>query len=403
MPNNRYTISDTEIVRPAEPLSQGLPILGFAGSYEVMEGWQAIITENGEFRTILGPGRHSLRDFSFWSNVKAIAVDTRRRTLAISSKGDFTISKPVPVQVDLEMSVEYQIVAPQRVALEIERPLTGLFDRALTVAKDVIARLTVDETRTQAIAIGEAILHSLHRLHLNQVLGLDVSSVLITRIAPQATEGDVLAGVDLTDYTAVRDWQRDSAMLQNTRVTWQWLLMHRPEVAQQLIAQHGDMAKLMFEKTGDPASAYLNAPVGSSPLSMGGGIPNLVPPGLFAGSQQPPLGSTSQAPQIASPQYLQERLREEEKQLESISGLKVRTKPGKMAGSYDLHLQFKSSAGKTVDIYMVCPANYPHEPPISIEVDLDKQPIAFRSQVAGSWHSTRYLIEIVREVQRHLP
>jgi len=130
MANNRYLISDLDIVRPAQLLDKGIPLPGLHGRYVVEEGWRAVITEGGAFKEILKPGHHFLNKYNFWRDVKAIEVDTRIQTLNVSTSGEFTIAQPIPVGIDLDLAVEYRVSDPRRVALEVKTPLTSLVSGA---------------------------------------------------------------------------------------------------------------------------------------------------------------------------------------------------------------------------------------------------------------------------------
>ena len=149
MANNRHLISDFDIMRPAQLLDKGLPLPGLSGRYVVDEGWVAVVTEGGGFKEILKPGTHFLNKYRFWRDVKATAIDTRIQTLSISTTREFTIAQPVPVEINLDLSVEYRVADPRRVTLEVKTPLTSLYDRVVQAVRGAVAYATIEEIRTQ--------------------------------------------------------------------------------------------------------------------------------------------------------------------------------------------------------------------------------------------------------------
>jgi hypothetical protein len=408
MPTNRAFINDGDVVRPAQLLDRGLPLPGLRGRYVVEEGWCGIITEGGVFKESLPPGQHSLGKYRFGRDVKATAVDCRLQTLTVSTTQEFTIARPTLVQIDLDLAIEYRIADPRRVALEIKTPLTSLYDRVIQAARDVVVHATHDEIRTQGAGIAVATLDRLHALNLPRHLGIEVFNVLVTGIKARGTDGNALATQAMKEYTTFRDWQLDGAMTQQSQVTWAWLLRHRPEIANQLIAEHGMNARLLVEQGVLDPARLLNQPVGSSlggqtnPSDLLGGMGT--PPGFFGGgadaSQNTGFG---QPPQLAPGSTIQDRIREEQEYLAREPGVSVEARPRKNSqgspdGSYAVKVILPRSSGGQITVYFVCPAGYPQAPPVSIEVDVNGQPTPFQSSIMRRWNG-HYLVEIIREVK----
>ncbi len=409
MPNNRALIVDAAIMRSPQVLDKGLPIPGLAGSYVVDAGWCAVITEGGMFREILGPGQHSLARFSYFRDVKAISVNTRLQHLDLKTVGEFTISRPVPVQINLDLAVEYRVADARRVALEIQSPLTSLYDRTLQAVRSVVAYATVEEIRTQGEGIASATLQRLQAMQLAAVLGLEVLNVAVTTIKATDTTGDVLATQSLKEFTTLRDWQIDSAMTQQSRVTWEWLLIHRPEIAQQLITTHGVLAKEMIDRGLLDPSGFLNQPAGggmpANPASLLGslGVPGL-PAGSFTQSGLAPA-TGSPAAQLPAAGNVHSRMSEEVDLLRAMPGAAVETRPGTDArgipdGSYDVRFSAPRISGGQFVVYFSCPAGYPQSAPV-VSVEVDGQELPFRSSVVAHWLS-QYLVEIAREVKQYV-
>ena len=281
MSNNRHLINDFDIVRPAQLLDKGLPLPGLSGRYVVEEGWCAVITEGGAFKEILKPGTHFLNKYRMFRDLKAIAVDLRIQPLHISTQHEFTISQPVPVEINLDLAVEYRVSDPRRVALEVKTPLTSLFDRVIQAVRGAVVYATVDEVRTQGEGIARTTLQSLQAMQLPKVVGIEVLNVLVTSIKATDAGTDVLAQQTMKEYTTVRDWQVDSMMIQQSQMTPEWLMVHRPEIYQQLIAGNLEVLKEMIDKGLLDPAGFLNQPTGATPVDplklMSSFIPGMGP------------------------------------------------------------------------------------------------------------------------------
>lgn len=415
MPNNRHLVNDFLIVRPSELLETGLPIPGFGGRYTVEEGWQAVITVNGAFREILPAGRHGLDRYGLWRDVKATLVNTRIQSLLVATTREFTIAKPTPVQIDLDLSVEYQVVDPRRVALEVQTPLSGLYDRVINAVRSAVAYATYEEIRTQGEGIAATTLQRLQALNLPAVLGIEVSQVMTTSIKALGTEGDVLASYGMETFKRYQDWQLDNSMIQQSRVSWEWLLVNRPEIAQQMINTHGMLAKELVDKGALDPAAFLNAPVGNpgaapglNPLgSLLSPFGQMLPNAQQPQTPQPQSGQTSGVtPQLTGKVDLQMRLQEEHQLLTSqIPNAQIDFKAnsgsfGRPDGSYAVRIVMPRSAGGTIEIYLTCPADYPARPPVGLEVEVNQQPVAFQPSALQRWVG-QYLLEIAREVKSY--
>ena len=82
--------------------------------------------------------------------------------------------------------------------------------------------------------------------------------MIVTSIKATDVHEDALAAQDMKEYKKARDWQLDSQITQNSQVTWEWMLINRPEVAQQLISTYGSLAKEMIERGAIDSSGLLN-------------------------------------------------------------------------------------------------------------------------------------------------
>jgi hypothetical protein len=415
MANNRHLVDDFDIVRPSQLLNKGLPLPGLSGSYVVDEGWCAVITEGGAFKEILKPGTHFLNRYHFWRDVKAIAVDMRIQPLHISTAGEFTIAQPVPVKINLGLAVEYQVSDARRVALEVKTPLTNLYDRVIQAVRAAVAYATIDEIRTQGESLARTTLQRLQAMQLPKVTGVEVFNVLVTSISATDTGVDALAGQQLKEYNTARDWQLDQVMTQQSQVTWEWLLLHRPEVAQQMLATYGQVAREMIDKGLLDPAGFLNQPANSiGPINPAFFLENLGFPGggLFGGQQPPPamptrpqtsISSQLTAGQSSTISDSHARMREEISYLQKLPGVTIETQPGVDEhripdGSYNLRVNLPRSSGGQITLYFACLPGYPRQPP-AVDAEVDGQDTPFPSAILRRW-TGQYLVEIVREAEQ---
>jgi hypothetical protein len=410
MPNNRHLINDQDVVRPAQLLDKGIPLPFLSGRYVVDEGWVGVITEGGVFKEALKPGTYFLNRYRFFRDVKAIAVDTRQQTLTVSTVREFTIAQPVPVEINLNLAVEYRICDARRVALEVRTPLTSLYDRVLQAVRGIVTQVSVDEIRTQGEGIAHLTFQRLKAMHLPRVLGIEVLNVLTTSIKATDAGNDALATRTMDEYTRTRDWQMDQAMLEGTQVDWNWLALHRPELAQQMLANQGMVAQQMIDKgLLDPAGVLQNPA-----NSKGQGnieLDNILNPFKQSNQGQSSSLSVDQQPQLpqdsAQPEDksvdIHDRIREEIQLLQKMPGCQVETQPGMDEhgvpdGSYNMRIVFPRTSGGEIVLYISCMPTYPKSPPI-VTVDVDGQEQPFQSAILRRWQG-QYLIELAREVKQ---
>ncbi len=411
MPNNRHLLNDFDIIRPSQLLDKGLPLPFLTGKYVVEEGWCAIITEGGAFREILQPGTHFLDKYHMWRDVKATAVNLRINTLTVSTTREFTIAQPVPVEINLDLSVEYQVSDPRRVALEMSTPLTSLYDRVIQAVREVVVNATIDEIRRQGEGIARYTLQRLQGMQLPKVIGIEIFNVLVTSIKATDAGSDLLAQQQMKEFTTIRDWQLDSMMTQQSRITPEWLMIHRPEIYAQLMAGNQALLKEMIDKGLLDPAGVLNQTTGTpafDPMRLLGnmGFPGMgtSAPGLGAppGISQPQLPGQAGAG-AASAGDIHARMREEVGFLERLPGAKIEAKPGADTsgipdGSYDVKIDIPRTSGGLITLFVTCLVGFPQKPP-ELDVDVDGQATPFQSAILRRW-TGQYLVEIAREVKQ---
>jgi Membrane protease subunits, stomatin/prohibitin homologs len=403
MTTNRHLINDFDVIRPQQLLDKGLPLPFLSGRYVVDEGWNAVITEGGAFKEILGPGTHFLEKYHFFRDVKASAVNIKINTMTVSTTREFTIQKPVPVEINLDVAVEYQVKDPRRVATEITTPLTSLYDRVLQAVRSAVVFATVDEIRTQGEGIAQATMQRLQAMQLPKVLGIEIFNVLVTSIKATDTGSDVLAQQQMSEFTRVRDWQLDSAIVQGTQITPQWMMINRPEIYAQIMAGNFQVVKELIDKGLLDPAAFLNQASGApsfdpSRLLGGFGTPGM--PSQFGGNPTMPIITD----QGSAEKDINARIREEVGYLKNVPGASVENKPGQdddgvPDGSFDLRVTLPRASGGTMTVYIACPKGFPITAP-TLDVEVDGEDAAFQSAVLRRW-SGQYLVEIVREAKQY--
>lgn len=410
MTTNRHLLNNLEIVKPTQLLDKGLPIPFLEGKYQVDQGWCAVITEGGAFKEILQAGTHFLGRYRMFRDVKATAIDLRIKSLTVSTTREFTIAQPVPVEINLDLSVEYRVSDPRRVATEITTPLTSLFDRIIQAVRGSVVYANVDEIRTQGEGISRATLQRLQAMQLPTILGLEVLNVLTLSIKATDAGNDALAQLQMGEFAKVQDWRVENAILQQTQVTPQWLMINRPELYAQLMAGNQEIIKEMIDKgLLDPAgflNQSANAPANNANQLLSGyglpgvpGMPGLPPPQSF---QNPNTLTPPQPDSVAKD--IHSRMREELNYLEKLPGAKIESKPGTdhrgiPDGSYDLRIRIPRSSGGEIVIYLVCQAGYPQSAP-AMDVEINGESTPFQSATLRRW-AGQYLVEIVREVKQY--
>ena len=265
------------------------------------------------------------------------------------------------------------------------------------------------EFRTQGEMSSRSTLQRLQAMTIPEVLGIEVLNVLVTSI----TGADPVAQQHIKEYTTVRNWQLDSAITLNTRVTPEWLMINRPEIYQQLLAGNTTLMKELIDKGLLDPSGFMNQPAGT----VHPNIANVI--GLLGGATLPqfpglspvptPLhGLSSQTAPVTPPGGdVRARIQEDLEYLREFA----KTVPGATAsaaavadqstelpdGRYIFNLEFVSRAGNTYTLTIRCPVGYPKVSP-TLEVMEDGKPVPFPSAVLSRW-SANYIVEIAREVQ----
>lgn len=401
MANNRHLIIEPALVSPPQILDKGLPIPGFRGRFIVDEGWCAVITVGGTFKEILEPGEYYLDRYNTWQEVKAIRVDRRIKTLTFSTTREFRIAQPVPVEIDLDLSIEYRVADPRRVALEIQMPLDLLWGRVFQATSSAVAYATIDEIRTQGEGLARTVLQRLQAMQLPRTIGLEVLNVLVTSINEA---DDVIARLQFEIFEQIEKWKVDAAITSQSQVTMSWLVQKGHPLAPQILevsAKYGtDPDELLQRLLGSGQAS----PAGSANV-IGWPASSFTLPGTTSRPALPAERQDSTRHQGSTDVH--SRVREDVTYLEKIKGAQVQAKPGTddrgiPDGSYDIRVSMPRNSGGTITLYFICPAGYPRRAP-ALAVDVDGQPTPFQSAVLRRWTGQGlYLVEIAREVKQKI-
>jgi regulator of protease activity HflC (stomatin/prohibitin superfamily) len=398
MSNNRHLISELEIVRPAQILDKGIPLPLLRGKYLVDEGWKVVITEGGAFREILEPGQYTLDRYTRGQDVKATCVNTTVRILTVSTAGEFSIAQPVPVQVNLDLAVEYQVTDPRRVATEVSNPLLSLYDRVLQAVRSAIVYATIDEVRTQGEELGHTTLQRLQATQLGKHIGIEVLNVKVIKLQPMDTGNDVLAALELKHHTARRDWELDVLMSQGAQVTLQWLALNRPQIYAQILAGNQALLHELINKGLLDPAGFMQTGTGSSPIDLSRllGDFGLSPFGQGQGMRDP--GDSAPMLSASTPGDPIARIRKEVEYLRTLPGARVEASLD-ADGAYTIEIVQPRPSGGEMSMLFGCAKDYPRRVP-EVEVYIDREPTPWQSSILRRYNG-QYLIEIVREAKQH--
>lgn len=410
MPTNRHLIDNNELIHAPIHLDRGWTAalgLGFGKYFVVDEGRVAVITEGGAYVQTLLPGEHPLSQFASDRELKAIFVDTRELTLTVSTAREFTIARPIPVAINLDIAITYRVKDPRRVACEIKYPVTELYDRVIQAVRSAVTYTTYDEIRTQGEGIGAATFARLKDMQLATVIGIEVLNVRIIRLQALDTAGDALAAQAQKEYERVRDWIVDNQITSQSQVNWTWLVQNRPQIAQALLQTYGSLAEKLIDSGALDASAFLNQSAGSSAPQLGNPLLDLRQfglPGPFAqtelpGTPQSNAEPTSMVTARKQPEVM-ERMREEVAYLKGFPNAQVNSKllhdTEGIPKNFLIQVTVPLRLGGELVVYFSC--DRPGAKP-NVTVEVDGENITFESEILNRW-TGQYLVEIVREAKR---
>jgi len=197
----------------------------------------------------------------------------------------------------------------------------------------------------------------------------------------------------------------DSAIVQGTRVTPEWLMINRPDLYAQLAAGNMMVMKELIDKGLLDPAGFLNQPSGTSafdPSRLLSGFTSPMTPSNLGGITNP--NTPLIVDQNSGPKDINARIREEIGYLKGLPGAKVENKPGQdddgvPDGSFDIRVTMPRASGGQITIYISCSKSFPGTPP-TIDVEVDDEEVAFQSAVLRRW-TGQYLVEIAREAKQY--
>ena len=101
----------------------------------------------------------------------------------------------------------------------------------IQAVRGAVVYATIDEIRTQGERLARTTLQRLQAMQLSKIIGLEVLNVLVTAIETTDTAQDPLAAQEMKHYTTMREWELEQHTTAQSQVSWEWLLVHRPDVA----------------------------------------------------------------------------------------------------------------------------------------------------------------------------
>jgi|GEM_PF-6035349 len=411
--------------------------------FRVMPGTAVVVIGNGQVLEVLPEGSYHALSFPVMSRIDLFIVNVRERTLSIETTKEFNlfyqpagkeVMDGIPVQVDVNVAVTYQVVQPDRVALYVEQPVTMLYDTVLESMRSIVAYTKYRDFQAGGNA-GYMIAQQLQQRGVEANLGIRVTNVQITHLSgaeeldkammnayikPQAAqiEAQVEAihqrnqmQLDMERATTQRDISR---LIELTPVyvaqflpdQYERIFGNRTLTDQQRLQALTDLARAGMLGTmmgdGENMQAFQGALqhmlTGMQPVSPQTAQPTLsgttpapgVPTKLGVGSNSG-SGSSSQFAYTTGLKRLQEEV-----SVMLSQGWSASLKDD--MGNFYVHVHLSDSQGKeTLDIYFFCTAQYPQQAPtMFLEVNGVQQ--SYMPTALQNWTPQVSLIDLVGAV-----
>ena len=412
MGTNRSTINNSAIIYPTQLLDKGIP-------FPFLEGRFVKLTRVGVrslpkvelLKKILEPGTYFLGKYRLFRDVKATKVDMRVKTMEMMTWDEFQISQPVPVGVDLTLSVEYRVADARRVVTEVTTPLGSLFDRVIKAVRGSIVHTHVDEIRTQGEGIARTTLGNLKAMLLPNEIGIEVLNVLTTKIKATDTGNDALATFQKEQLIKVQTARIDNELAAQTNLSPAWFALYRPELYAQMMAGNTEVISQLIDKGLLDPAGFLNQSANSSGLNQNltnSFTQNLL--GIRIGNNQINQSQISSredsTKKFTSPSVdSRSRVKEDIKFLKTVAGAKIEWESGsdennEPDGTFRITVAFPRNSGGEITTVFTCSENYPKTPP-ELEVQVNSEETSFQSPTLRRWTSSYYLVEIVREAKQY--
>ncbi|NJL54009.1 SPFH/Band 7/PHB domain protein [bacterium] len=374
--------------------------------FRVYEGRAVVVLANGRIHEVLYAGGYHALSFPMTKRIDVYSVNMRERTLDIETKDEFTLfyvtptGEKLPVKVDLDMAVTYQVANPERVTVEVDRPITMLYDAVLESIRSIVSSYGKYHDFLSGGQGGHMVLQQLQNRGVEEILGLRVANVQITRLAG-AEELDQMflsgfikeqtAGVDakaeaikqrnqlaLDLERAVND--RDIARL--TELTPQYVLQHRPDLYPQLFGDRAQTDALRMQSLMEIFK--LNPALGSA----GGGSFQEALQYMLTGTVSTPTSTSSvHPPSLPRPPLGAAARLQEEVRILQANGLGNNISLREDTGVYYVTVNLQNNQGETLNLYFMCSPQYPHEAP-SMFLEYNGQETNYQPDMLTNWSPT---------------
>ncbi|MEI6776485.1 MAG: hypothetical protein WCK70_06260 [Chloroflexales bacterium] len=323
--------------------------------------------------------------------------------------------------VSLNVAVSYQIIAPDRVSLYVEKPLTVLYDTVMESMRSIIFFAKYRDFQAGGQA-GYMIAQQLQNRGVEENLGVRVSNVQITRLAgaeeldrelrevfmetrraqTQAEVAKVQAGAQAEIEMLMASTQMNIARM--IELTPEYLLTSNPDMYARVFGDRAQSDALRLTALTELAKAGM-LPMGMGTGASGDDLRNALLGAITGYASLPPssmgtarsLGSGSALPPPAARFGGASSLARLTDEVRALLAQGINTVLREDMGAYYVTVNLRDSSGHTLDIYFVCTGRHPQETP-TMFVELDGQPQPFKPLALANWTPQSDLLVLVEAV-----
>ncbi len=424
MANNRGSINEYDLVwgapagydvqQPPQgqyPPPHSITQVKLLRKLRVREGTAAVVTLDGAYQETLRPGGVSLGKYTLLKRCEIYWVDMRDRELTVQTSKELKIMDPVPLDVDLTVSVKYRVSEPRVVSLEVKNPITTLYDYTIEAMRQACSQFKLQDFLAGGSA-GNSIHQFLKGRNVENYLGIVLLDVLTASVsgadrAVSLIQNQGLAPAETQVGLTTEAMRRNQELQYKMReaevkndiagmlqLTPAYVAQFMPDMYERIYGNRAltdqarlagliELAKMGVIDTsslsglgGDMANT-LGRNLGVAPSPVAGALPGYVP--------DQPYGTMG----------VKGRLLQEINALRD-NGFDVSLQED--AENYYVQVKMAlDEQGKQLGVYFVCPQDYPQKPP-QLLVEYDGRQEAFDSINIRNWDYRKSLSEILKEV-----
>ena len=141
-----------------------------------------MVTLDGAYEETLRPGGASLGKYTLLKRCEIYWVDMRDRELTVETSQELRIMDPVPLEIDLTVSVKYRVSEPRVVSLEVKNPITTLYDYTIEAMRQACSVFKFQDFLVGGSA-GNSIYQHLKDRNVENYLGIELLDVLVSSIS----------------------------------------------------------------------------------------------------------------------------------------------------------------------------------------------------------------------------